>query len=129
MLSHGISLLAFTLFVFVNLTHADPPIFIYQDVSSPDEIAFQLSGETSIPAWRFYYGVDSATHQDYFNSLSPLGYRMISLSSYGSPSAAQYAAVWVQRPGPLYWAIHGADGPNYQKWFDTHSAEGYVSTI
>ena len=54
---------------------------------------------------------------------------MISLSSYGSPSSAQYAAVWIQRPGPSYQAIHGAGGAAYQQWFDKQNANGYVSTI
>lgn len=85
--------------------------------------------ERGIPAWQFYYDVTSAQHQTNFNKWSAAGYRMISLSAYGQPPNHRYAAVWVQRPGPSYWAIHEASGSTYQSWFDTHSKAGYVSTI
>ena len=47
-----------------------------------------------------YHGVTAAEHQAQFNQLSAEGYRMISLSVYGDPSDALYAAVWVQRACP-----------------------------
>jgi hypothetical protein len=37
------------------------------------------------------------------------GYLMISLSVYGDPGNALYAAVWLQRAGSAWVAIHGAD--------------------
>jgi CubicO group peptidase (beta-lactamase class C family) len=81
----------------------------------------------AIPAWTFYTNADSNLHQTKFNSLASTGWRMLSLSAYGSP--VKYAAIWVQRPGPAYSAIHGASASVYQNWFDTWSAKGYVSTI
>jgi hypothetical protein len=69
--------------------------------------------ERGIPAWQFYYGATTAQHQTYFNQWSSAGYRMISLSTYGQPPNNVYAAVWVQRSGPSYWAIHNADGATY----------------
>ena len=39
-----------------------------------------------------YHGVTAATHQTNFNRLSSQGYRMISLSVYGDPGDARYAA-------------------------------------
>jgi len=54
-----------------------------------------------------YHGVTSAQHQSNFNHLSAQGFRMISLSVYGHPSDARYAAVWVQREGPAWVAVHG----------------------
>jgi len=84
---------------------------------------------TSIPAWQFYYGVTAAQHQVNFNKWSTAGYRMISLSVYGQPPNHLYAAVWVQRSGPSYFAIHEASGPAYQSFFDSHAPSGYVSTI
>ena len=46
-----------------------------------------------------YHGVTSTQHQTNFNNLSAQGFRMISLSVYGDPGDARYAAVWVQRAG------------------------------
>jgi hypothetical protein len=85
--------------------------------------------ERNVPAWQFYYDVTSAQHQTNFNEWSAAGYRMISLSAYGQPPNHRYAAVWVQRSGPSYWAIHEASGSTYQSWFDSHASNGYVSTI
>jgi hypothetical protein len=82
----------------------------------------------AIPAWQFYYGVTAAQHQINFNKWSTAGYRMISLSVYGQPPNHLYAAVWVQRSGPSYFAIHEASGSAYQSFFDSH-ATSYVSTI
>jgi len=84
---------------------------------------------SSIPEWQFYYDVTSAQHQINFNKWSTAGYRMISLSVYGQPPNHRYAAVWVQRPGPLYFAIHDASPSAYQSFFDSHAPDGYVSTI
>jgi hypothetical protein len=109
--------------------------FTCSSLSHPTSYDTQASNITSeitergIPAWQYYFGVDSATHQAKFNTLSTSGYRMISLSVYGTPPSVQYAAVWVQRTGPAYAAIHGASAANYQTWFDQWSAQGYVSTI
>ena len=82
-----------------------------------------------IPLWDFYYDVTAAQHQTNFNHLSSQGYRMISLSAYGQPPSNHYAAVWIQRSGPSYFAIHQASASTYQSWFSTHAAAGYVSTI
>jgi hypothetical protein len=54
---------------------------------------------------------------------------MISLSVYGQPPNHRYAAVWVQRPAPFYFAIHEASASEYQSFFDRHAPNGYVSTI
>jgi len=54
---------------------------------------------------------------------------MISLSAYGQPPNNLYAAVWVQRSGPSYYAIHEATASEFQTFFNTHSSNGYVSTI
>lgn len=55
-----------------------------------------------------------------FNILSKEGYRMLNISVYGDNSKARYAAVWVQRSGPAWQAIHGVSATTYQKWFDTN---------
>ena len=76
-----------------------------------------------------YHGVDAATHQTNFNRLSSHGYRMISLSVYGDPGAARYAAVWVHRAGPAWVAVHGVDSAGYQAFFNTWSAKGYAPVL
>ena len=83
----------------------------------------------AIPTWEFYYGVAPDQHQSNFVTLSTTGYRMISLSVYGQPPNHNYAAVWVQRSGPSYYAIQEASSTAYQSFFDTHALNGYVSTI
>ena len=76
-----------------------------------------------------YHGVDSAQHQANFNSLSAQGYRMISLSVYGDATSPLYAAVWVQRTGPAWVAVHGIDAAAYQTFFNTWTAQGYVPVL
>ena len=76
-----------------------------------------------------YHGVTGAQHQTNFNSLSAQGFRMISLSVYGDPGDARYAAVWVQRSGPAWVAVHGVDSAGYQSFFNNWTAKGYVLVL
>ena len=76
-----------------------------------------------------YHGVTGAEHQTHFNTLAGQGYRMISLSVYGDPGDARYAAVWVQRPGSAWVAVHGVNSADYQTFFNTHTAQGYVPVL
>jgi CubicO group peptidase (beta-lactamase class C family) len=76
-----------------------------------------------------YHGVSAAQHQANFNTLSAQGYGMISLSVYGDPASALYAAVWVKRPLPGYVAVHGVNSDQYQNWFNTWAAQGYASQL
>lgn len=76
-----------------------------------------------------YHGVTSSQHQAKFNSYSGSGFRMISLSVYGSSSSLRYAAVWVKEAGPAYAAIHGVNAQGYQTFFNTWNAKGYVPTL
>ncbi len=80
-------------------------------------------------AFQAYHNVTGATHQARFNSLGATGYRMISLSISGSPNDPRYAAVWVQRGGAAQRAVHGITATQYQQWFDTAVADGFVPTI
>jgi hypothetical protein len=65
-----------------------------------------------------YHGVTAAQHQANFNKFSVQGYRMISRSVYGDPSDRRYAAVWVQRSGPAWVAVHSVDAVGYQAFFN-----------
>ena len=76
-----------------------------------------------------YHGVTAAQHQTNFNKWSAQGYRMISLSVYGDPGNALYAAVWVQRAGPAWVAIHGVDAAGYQNFFTKWSNAGYYPVL
>jgi CubicO group peptidase (beta-lactamase class C family) len=76
-----------------------------------------------------YHGVTGAQHQTHFNSSSAQGFRIISLSVYGDPSEPRYAAVWVQRSGPAWVAIHGVDSAGYQSFFNNWTAKGYVPVL
>lgn len=76
-----------------------------------------------------YHGVPAAQHQGNFNHLSAQGYRMISLSVYGDPSDARYAAVWVQRQGPAWVAVHGVDAAGYQSFFNNWTAKGFAPVL
>ncbi|GAA2607206.1 hypothetical protein [Paractinoplanes durhamensis] len=75
-----------------------------------------------------YHGVSGAVHQQRFDSLIQQGYRMISVSVYGSRFSPLYAAVWVQRGGPAWAALHGLNAAGYQARFDQLTADGYVAT-
>lgn len=76
-----------------------------------------------------YHGVTSAQHQANFNNYSGSGFRMISLSVYGSTSSPRYAAVWTKEAGPAFVAAHGINPQGYQNFFNTWAAKGYVPRI
>ncbi len=80
-------------------------------------------------AFQAYHGVTAAQHQANFNTFSAQGYRMISLSVYGDPANPRYAAVWVQRQGAGWVAVHGVDSSGYQAFFNTQTANGYVPVL
>ena len=82
-----------------------------------------------MPEWRAYHGKSSAEHQAEFDDLSGNGFRMISLSVYGDPANARYAAVWVRRAGPAFIAFHGRSRAEYQQLSDQLTADGFRATI
>lgn len=85
--------------------------------------------ERAVSLFRAYHRVSSAEHQQWFDQLSPAGYRMISLCVYGPPANARYAAVWVQRPGPAYVGFHNRSANDYQRLVDTLTPQGYVPVL
>jgi CubicO group peptidase (beta-lactamase class C family) len=76
-----------------------------------------------------YHGVTGVEHQANFNSLSKKGFRIISLSVYGRPRDARYAAVWIQRPGAAWVAVHGVNSNGYASFFNNWTAKGYVPVL
>lgn len=77
-----------------------------------------------MPNFVAYHNRTGVEHQNLFNTLYPQGYRMISLSVY-QPGSPLYAAVWVQRSGPNWSAVHGVDAAGYQAAFDRAAAAGF----
>ncbi|KAJ3952657.1 hypothetical protein N0V92_010889 [Colletotrichum tropicale] len=75
-----------------------------------------------------YFNLNGAALGDRAKSLTADGYRMISLSAYGTAPNANYAAVWVKRDGNPFEVIYDADESTYNSWFDSWKAKGYVST-
>ena len=82
-----------------------------------------------MPIFEAYHGVDGAEHQLKFDELSSLGFRLISISVYGDPGSPLYAAVWVQRDGPAWMAVHGVDSAGYQAFFNQVTSEGFVPVL
>lgn len=76
-----------------------------------------------------YHGVDAATHQQRVDELGPQGFRMVALNVSGDPGDARYAAVWLQRPGPGWWAVHGLSAADYQAKFNELTGQGYAPII
>ena len=81
------------------------------------------------PAFHAYHGVKGDEHQAHLDEWSVQGYRMISLSLYGDPDSPLYAAVWVQRFGPAWEAVHGVDGAGYEAFLDLWIGKGYVPIL
>lgn len=76
-----------------------------------------------------YHGVDAATHQQRVDELGPQGFRPVALNVSGDPNDARYAAVWLQRPGPGWWAVHGLSAADYQAKFNEITGQGYAPII
>src|SRR5947199_44170 len=60
------------------------------------------------PVFEAYHDASSATHQSNFNRLANAGYRMTSLSIYGTSSAPLYAAIWAPNPAGAWGTGTGA---------------------
>src|SRR5258708_18810900 len=81
------------------------------------------------PAFYAYHGVTGDEHKAHFDEWSVQGYRMICLSVYADPDSPLYAAVWVQRLGPAWEAVHGVDGSGYEACLDLLIGKGYVPIL
>jgi CubicO group peptidase (beta-lactamase class C family) len=79
----------------------------------------------AIGAFEAYFDKSKDEHQANFDRLSGQGFRMVALSVYGDFVNQRYAAVWVQRQGPDWRAVHNVDGQDYQAFVDKAIADGY----
>lgn len=75
--------------------------------------------------WIQYHDLSRQDHQVQFNLFFGLGWRMISLSVYGMPGDECYAAVWVDRRGPNWDAVHGLDTAAYRSTLANHASAGF----
>lgn len=76
-----------------------------------------------------YHGVDSAEHQRRFDELAGGGFRPAVYVVSGDPADPRYAAVWVRRTGPAWWAFHGLSAVGYQDRVDELSDQGFSPTM
>ncbi|KAL0936966.1 beta-lactamase [Colletotrichum truncatum] len=75
-----------------------------------------------------YFDLDGPANEIKVEELKKSGYRIISLSSYGTPPHHRYATVWVKREGSPFITIFGADAITYSRWMEAWRYRGYVST-
>lgn len=76
-----------------------------------------------------YHGATASEHQVHVNTLAPQGFRPISLNVSGDPDDARYAAVWGQRLGPAWIAVHGLPAAQYQSRFNELTTQGFAPTL
>ena len=76
-----------------------------------------------------YHDVTAGVHQDWVDELSPKGWRPIALNVSGDPADPRYAAVWVQRQGPGWRAIHDVAEQDYQARLADIVAQGFEPAI
>ena len=76
-----------------------------------------------------YHGATAQQHQARVDSLAPQGYRLVSINVSGDPGDARYAAIWFQRAGADWQALHGFNAEQYQQRFDALVAQGYAPIL
>lgn len=81
------------------------------------------------PQFETYHDVSAAAHQTRFNDLYSRGYRIVSLSLYGTSADPRYAAVWVRRSGPRWAAVHNVDAAGFERAFNDWSARRYKPVL
>ncbi|CAH0046842.1 unnamed protein product [Clonostachys solani] len=84
--------------------------------------------DSTRPTYEVYHSVNGAQHTARASQLTQQGYRIISLSAYGEPENAQFAAVWVRRDGPAFEMAQGLDAKSFENWWTAWQAKGYVAT-
>ncbi|KAK1566385.1 penicillin-binding protein [Colletotrichum navitas] len=90
--------------------------------------SISLAAATPLPPVQARFNLDSATYAANAQAFKASGYRIISLSSYGSPPDNKYAAVWVKREGTDQVTISGTDLDGYRTWIVSWKSKGYVPT-
>jgi hypothetical protein len=90
------------------------------------QVPLGVTQATARPPFIAYHGASFLAHQQHFDDLYPKGWHMITLSVYGDLLEQRYAAVWVPFEVPVPWsAIHGANGAQYQAFFNKCASGGF----
>ena len=76
-----------------------------------------------------YHDVTSSEHQLRFNDLRSNKYRLISISIFGDPRDARYAAAWLREPGPPWQAAHGLSAAELHAFLNRWTAKGYYPVL
>ncbi|KAK2005659.1 penicillin-binding protein [Colletotrichum eremochloae] len=87
-------------------------------------VSFAASGP--LPDVQSYFDLNGAAHATKSKELMANGYRIISLSSYGTPPNNKYAAVWVKRRGNRQVMISDVSYKTYRTWLRWWKLMGYV---
>jgi CubicO group peptidase (beta-lactamase class C family) len=91
---------------------------------------FPLPTPTPTVDFLAWHNLDFAEWQTNFDTYFPQGYRVISLSIYGSTGSPLIAAVMVKHANPVpQYVRHGLDAAGYQAAFDQFAAQGFGPTI
>jgi len=78
-------------------------------------------------AWQARHGLDSAGHQDLFDTLPADGWYPVLVNGYNVGGTDLYASIWHRSAVPPLWsAQHGLTPQDYQCVFDEYSAAGWV---
>lgn len=75
--------------------------------------------------WVSHHGLTASQYQAKFNEYADNGFRLVRVSGYASGTEARYAAIWEQRSGPPWVAVHGLTAAEYQVAFDWYGGNGY----
>lgn len=75
--------------------------------------------------WISHHGLTASQYQAKFDEYAASGFRLVRVSGYASGTEARYAAIWEQRSGPPWVAVHGLTAAEYQVAFDWYGGNGY----
>ncbi|MDP2898381.1 MAG: serine hydrolase [bacterium] len=75
--------------------------------------------------WVSHHGLTAAEYQAKFDEYGENGFRLVRVSGYAQGTEARYAAIWEQRSGPPWVAVHGLTASEYQVAFDWYGGNGY----
>src|SRR5690348_1496678 len=76
-----------------------------------------------------YWDATTAEHEAKLDELRNQGHRILSLSVYGAPLNARYAAVWFRQPGPDWRECHDKNVTEYKLIRDQWATKGFRPTI
>src|SRR5579883_1825932 len=94
-----------------------------------DEPASSSSEAVTVPPWLAYWDYQGADLDTVTANARAKGYRPISISAWGDPTAPRYAAVFVQRSGPAFTVARGVGTASWQSTFNAQAAASYKPAL